>query len=361
MVTFIIIVIIISIPESYETIESPGCALTKSSNFTPIVYWINLDSSVNRSLHMTRHLNELSLHNKRITAVTPSNLEIPKIVASQYRLPKCFAGDNSQNPKLKTNETTKRLFHISGLCGRPKNTFKELAVTVSHLSAIYEAIHSLNSSPYAVIAEDDIVIAFDIDFDELIKSAPIDFTILQLITSNDILVRSSWELYKSDPTKLWIFREDHRDLLDFWCAGFYIIHKENMRKIIDSFMSVLPSGKMSIKILAGWYRKNKCVPKICCDADMSQFNNTPPCVLSPRGYSADHFIYSLGKVYVITVPLIMNGKVGDQSTLHQEQVKMHEMAFSTIQKIIFNLRNSSGKETHLPTFARNFPEACGRN
>jgi hypothetical protein len=60
--------------------------------------------------------------------------------------------------------------HILKLCPRPKNTMKEIAASVSHFSAIREAVldHALGSSgEYSVIMEDDMKFIFDIDFDQV--------------------------------------------------------------------------------------------------------------------------------------------------------------------------------------------------
>ena len=69
---------------------------------------------------------------------------------------------------------------MSGLCGRgkdksgkEKNFIKELGCTTSHLLAMREAIYSTTAtSRYAIIIEDDVKFPFDVDYEELTKTAP---------------------------------------------------------------------------------------------------------------------------------------------------------------------------------------------
>ena len=124
---------------------------------------------------------------------------------------------------------------ISGLCGRPKNSRTELSVTMSHVFAIYQAILSPSTNPYALIMEDDISMPFDIDWKELLGTAPKDFAILQLVTSNGFLSNKLWaqniagmekfSLLPRDGKTLWLRRRK----IDFWCAGAYIVHRDRIK------------------------------------------------------------------------------------------------------------------------------------
>jgi GR25 family glycosyltransferase involved in LPS biosynthesis len=53
---------------------------------------------------------------------------------------------------------------VTALCGRPRNTRKELVVTLSHLQAIRAAVYSNTPSAYALILEDDVYLPYDVDF-----------------------------------------------------------------------------------------------------------------------------------------------------------------------------------------------------
>jgi len=46
----------------------------------------------------------------------------------------------------------------------------ELSQTVSHMIAIYEAVHSSSNGDYAIVAEDDILLPLDIDWDNFVES-----------------------------------------------------------------------------------------------------------------------------------------------------------------------------------------------
>jgi alpha-tubulin suppressor-like RCC1 family protein len=59
---------------------------------------------------------------------------------------------------------------ITALCGRPRNSRRELVVTISHLMAIRAAIYSNTPSQYALILEDDVKIPFDIDFVQVLSA-----------------------------------------------------------------------------------------------------------------------------------------------------------------------------------------------
>ena len=86
-------------------------------------------------------------------------------------------------------------------------------------------------SEYALILEDDIRFPFDIDFRALIGSAPKNFGILQLFTSNIGHIKSLWEEYISKGT-LWT---NHR-APDFGSAGAYIISKNLLKPIIEKII-----------------------------------------------------------------------------------------------------------------------------
>ena len=132
---------------------------------------------------------------------------------------------------------------VQAHCGRKKNTRRELTVTLSHLMAIRAAIYDdgfshsgrkkgSGSSPYALILEDDLQIAFDVDFPALIQSSPnaTGFGILQLVTSNEFSVVNLRKVYEQHKT-LWVKRKDKDD---YWCAGAYIINKPILKPYIDA-------------------------------------------------------------------------------------------------------------------------------
>ena len=67
-----------------------------------------------------------------------------------------------------------------------------------------------------------------------------------------------------------------------------------------------------------------------------------PCILAQCLFS-DTYIYSAGDpTYVHTLPLIGSSKVGDTSTIHQEQVGKHRDGFDAIDRVTKELNNPTG-------------------
>ena len=142
------------------------------------------------------------------------------------------SGSSSSNSNSYVNSNgggrkSKVKIFVQAHCGRKKNTRRELTVTLSHLLAIRSAIYddSGSGSPYALILEDDLQLAFQVnsmflwrcpkarlklrkplvvvvnvknclnsplqvDFPALIRSSPnpSGFGVLQLVTSNEFSV-----------------------------------------------------------------------------------------------------------------------------------------------------------------------------
>lgn len=141
----------------------------------PPIYWINLDSDEARRIAFTKHLKKLGVKNhKRISAIKFDGTSEYKVEADDV-FTKKFGWDMRLEP-----------------C-----TIKEFSVTVTHILAIRAAVENAEAMghKYAMILEDDVSFSFDIDFEELIKSAPADFSILQLETCNINIVRPQWDRY----------------------------------------------------------------------------------------------------------------------------------------------------------------------
>jgi hypothetical protein len=86
-----------------------------------------------------------------------------------------------------------------------RNTVRDIAVIMSHLSAMHTAIVYSNTSSrhsismldeFALIVEDDVRFLYEVDFQGLISTAPKPFGILQLSTSNVEAIKSLWGKYK---------------------------------------------------------------------------------------------------------------------------------------------------------------------
>ena len=193
--------------------------LVKNDEFQ--VFFINLDRSLDRRMHMEEQLRFYGFrHYHRVEAVTEANIVIPEemshadscvsatdsTIASltkskRTRIPKVPNENNNEIQELSKlsasihNIKKSHKIIITALCGRPKNSIRELVVTLSHLQAIRSAIYSGSSSPYALILEDDTGIAFKINFMEMVETAPSGFGILQLVTSNDRSVKALAKAY----------------------------------------------------------------------------------------------------------------------------------------------------------------------
>ena len=171
------------------------CNAANKTGPHPDVFWLNLDHSITRRemLEVELARTGLLMGASRIRALTPNMLIVPE----DLKLPhQCVVLKKEQyvDAMELRSKPNGRVF-IDALCGRPRNSKKELAVTASHLMALYTAVNSGSSSPYALILEDDIEFPFDIDFHALAASAPKGFAILQLITSNDKLLHYLWKKY----------------------------------------------------------------------------------------------------------------------------------------------------------------------
>ena len=207
-------------PSTTPTITQDGCH--KPDQLDPKrkldVFYINLDRSIERRKYMEDQLRFYDLnHTNRVRAVTMKDIVVPPEISVVHN---CLAASdqtistitkskllNSESynsferfkqEKLNHTLDSPYKFVVTELCGRPKNTRKELVVTISHLQAIREAVYSKSECPYALVLEDDTKIAFQTDFMALGESAPKDFGMLQLVTSNEGDVKALIAEYSKD-------------------------------------------------------------------------------------------------------------------------------------------------------------------
>ena len=345
----------------------------------PDVFWINLDKSVERRRYFERQLRTYGILKgaSRIRAMSPDNVIVPEEIATPHECKLLASKSVHDVPELIKRPRGRVL--IDALCGRPRNSKRELTVTASHLQALRAAVNSVSESPYALILEDDMAFSFDVDYHALAESAPSGFAILQLVTSNDQNLKYLWNKYvTSDGEFLW---EQRSDITDFWCAGAYIVNKEVFKPIINRIVRKITSnGWLGMSIIAGYH----CKPTFCCaevDPDNPEdeasankkqvffhgwdYNNVsipfyrlktnPACMFAPKGYQADHFIFEIARphAYTLSVPLIGGaGKAGTNSTLHQEHVQWHKIAFDSITAMQTAIKQGKVK---LPPFARLCP------
>jgi GR25 family glycosyltransferase involved in LPS biosynthesis len=362
MLFFLFSVALLIVSESIHeknifTTRNSSCQLKHSTHNHKLldVYWINLESSTERRQIMQHHLQYYGFStNYRTKAITPNQIVIP----SQLSRPQGCKSLNANETKEELSKIRKEMFSkqhqivnrtilMTSLCGRPKNTIKELAVTLSHLSSIHRAItshkhHQHYSSEYVLVFEDDLQFAVEINFQDLIQNyLPSDFVILQLVTSNFYIIDSLWKAYIQDKKVILPRRE--RD--DYWCAGAYLIHKKRFLKLFSTKIFYKKSEKIYISNLIAGYAKPNCVPAECCsynnDTGKTEFlsnyeRNDTACIRSARGYQADNYIFALAEqnTYILTVPVVVNTRAGNTSTLHQDHVSVHHLAFNRTKQII---------------------------
>jgi GR25 family glycosyltransferase involved in LPS biosynthesis len=181
-----------------HTIATDGCRLTNREDRNMDVFWVNLERSVERKNFMSAQLAFYGLEaTNRINAMTPNSVLIPEELSNNID---CKTLDNKTSLNFPNMTIPTQPGHAKAVllsnCGRKKNRKREVAVTISHLNTIRRAIYEGNSSnKYALILEDDLQFAADIDFKDLIASAPADFGILQLVTSNDYAVLELWRVF----------------------------------------------------------------------------------------------------------------------------------------------------------------------
>lgn len=175
------------------------------------IFFINLDRSHERRAFMENQLKFYGYHTgNRVRAYTLRDVTVPDEVSVvkdclsvstptlNYVTTSRLHNPITESISLKEGNSTRRKVVVTALCGRPKNTRRELIVTISHLQAMRTAIYSNSTNPYALILEDDTSIAFETDFMEMAKTAPKGFGILQLVTSNDHEVRLLLNAYTAN-------------------------------------------------------------------------------------------------------------------------------------------------------------------
>jgi hypothetical protein len=132
------------------------------------VFYINLDKATGRQKYITEHLKERNFRNvHRVRAWTAQDV---------------------------TERVEEKVSSLSNMLAPDK---QEIGCIASHLHAMFLAVNDTsNTSPYAIIIEDDVRFPFAVDWKGMIESAPKDFAILQLTTSNSYKMSRLWDEYK---------------------------------------------------------------------------------------------------------------------------------------------------------------------
>jgi hypothetical protein len=290
----------------HHPIQNHGIII--NTNLT--TFWLNSNDDQQRTDYMHHMLPKIGLtRNVRVSAITPNSDEY-------------------------------KIIELEKPCKR--NTDRDIAVILSHLKAIYQAIYHdpSTANDYALIIEDDIRFVYSLNLTNLIQSAPPNFGILQLTTSNHEAVKYLWNDFShadSADSSFWYLTnwkntsKNGKEYL-FWSAQAYIIHKTILKPIIDNI--VLPptvqessnnNQSLSFRIVNSFF-PNQCF-----------FTTKRPCILANCLF-ADTYIYSIGQpTYISKIPFVTGGKVGLNSTIHQIHVQKHKEGFSMIKSIQLKL------------------------
>ena len=294
-------------------IFSPRIApLTSTIDRLP-VFWINLDRNTDRRAYMEAYLeSQAEAHGLgrlyRVPAITPDD--------PRYRIKR-----------------------VEKPCKR--NTPHDLAIILSHLTAIHTAVYEKDPitkfgnfndpNGYALILEDDIKFNMKLDFRELISLAPRvprSFGILQLVTTNVEALKHGHDRFMDSQghdfwsQNFWYNKTRNGRYPLYWGAMGYIIHKPTMKAMLSKIIEEDEVGNLHFKIINS-FNENNC-----------KFTTERPCVLANCLFS-DTFVYSAGEpTYVANVPIVTNGALGTGASMtHKNHIQAHKHAFQLIDNI----------------------------
>mmetsp|Transcript_28711 Transcript_28711/g.29040 ORF Transcript_28711/g.29040 Transcript_28711/m.29040 type:complete len:392 (+) Transcript_28711:87-1262(+) len=343
----------------------------------PTFYWINTDSSTERRKWMTKHLQYLRIPNQRVQAVTPIKLRFMN--NSRVNISCLFDSHNALYQNV-TTETDASPITLSSFFSLHPLRLSELACTVSHLLAIEKALNDKTGCPYAVIAEDDIQFSFGLDFRHMIRTAPQNFTILQLQVNNIHSISWLWSQWQ-EKSVLWAHRPRGEAVYStsfsevFWSTGLYLVDKRRLRPVISRLLRQIhwrwrdveaarTRGReevgerererrshqaITLHLVAG-VTDPHCMPSYCCSG--TRFHPIPPCVLSRFGLLADQFIYALGETYTLTAPVTQAySGVSQNSTINPKHKNRQGRAYDLSSRFIQDMQLG---RADLPPFAAKF-------
>jgi GR25 family glycosyltransferase involved in LPS biosynthesis len=227
-------------------------------------------------------------------------------------------------------------------------TSHELGCICSHLLAIWHAVHDEvvdPENPFALILEDDIALQFDVDFRSIAKSAPDNFGILQLTTSNSVEVDRMWREFVSTSgsnatlsSKLW---REHSLSDGLWSTQAYLIQKAVVRRFINS---VVKLNKRNVPAVTIKYPNRT---KYCSS------RSDHSCFL-PFRMVADLYLYAaMTPVYTIRVPIFNGASVGVNTTIPTTGAKQ-DGARSNVAVVSGVIEDVKLNVSVLPYFIRPF-------
>ena len=159
-----------------------------------IIYWINLDRSIDRKNNMINMLKNIPVKNERIPAIDGKNISLTEL--------------NSYFIKKQDNSNI--------------NTQIEYACLLSHLNSIN--LFSNTNYKYALILEDDTTLEYvkywDKKISDIINEAPADWEMLLLNYTSNNPLENTYELVKNQ---------------NIYSAQAYIIKNEFAKKFINKY------------------------------------------------------------------------------------------------------------------------------
>ena len=150
------------------------CSLVLSLSLDCALFYINLESSHDRNRDMVSMLSRIDINATRVNAKTTADVyNLEQTGALLLGKTKLFSPGSK--------ETGKSLSKKRCQC---EYSYKEAAVTISHLEAVQRAYESQHE--FAIITEDDILLGDDFmqDLEQAIHYAPHGWEVLQLRTVN---------------------------------------------------------------------------------------------------------------------------------------------------------------------------------
>jgi GR25 family glycosyltransferase involved in LPS biosynthesis len=198
-----------------------------SSFLLPPIYWINLDSSVDRQEAMQTMLDELL--SKSTTTTTNTTTIIKRISASNVVTTKDL-WDRSElkfHPSVQLEGQDGKLQHLKH--ARRVYEYPEAACLLSHLQAILAAYQDGND--LVLILEDDAVISttFVHEWKTYLQQAPSDWKILQFATNNKNVVKQGANPAFVDKFVTW--QPYH------WSTRAYFLNRDGMERILNKTYS----------------------------------------------------------------------------------------------------------------------------
>ena len=314
---FEIIRYILLIPSALGLLTNKNCSYDFYPD-SPHIYVINQKRSVHKLNRSTQLLSELKLNYHTIEAIN-FNLAYFPTDLMQSNTDKTFRDlctyrtSDSIESSIQSMQLTNKTHLISGLCSSSVS-FMKLFNTMSHLKAIYTAVHSTTTkSKYAIIMEGNIHMPISTDFSAIAESAPRDFGILQLMTTNPTHIPQMCAAYAKNASQLWTKRTE-----DMWSAGLYLINREKMRPIIDALIHIDPVCPDITQ-----YRLIAAKTKGTIPAECSTSTPSLACIAYDR-VVPDGFIYSLLTTYTLQLP-IAYACSGPKSALHSSSTSLPEL------------------------------------